>query len=218
MLVGAPFSPGERVTTGSIRRRRSPPLVQHHPIASGGAILFVGVPHRRRCRDRDVFDCVTWCQLPLPKPFAVPLPIPPVKRPVRTDSKHRLLLRDHPTRRQVEILPGARGGRGALPFRILNAPNARRYRFALDSLPTGGATPFTQIGSDGGLLARPIDHREIDLAPATRFDVIVDFSGCRVGDQITLLNKLGSGLDRADHALPGDPQRTRRQPGPRQAR
>ncbi|HEY4453739.1 MAG TPA: multicopper oxidase domain-containing protein [Pseudonocardiaceae bacterium] len=77
-------------------------------------------------------------------------------------------------------------------FRILNASNARRYRMALSPAPPGGAG-LVQIGSDGGLLAGPIAHDTIDTAPAERFDVVIDFSRYRVGDEITLRNQLGSG-------------------------
>jgi len=60
-------------------------------------------------------------------------------------------------------------------LRILNASNARRYRLALDAPPREGPA-FTQVGSDAGLLGRPIGHQEIEIAQAERFDVIVDFS------------------------------------------
>jgi FtsP/CotA-like multicopper oxidase with cupredoxin domain len=73
-------------------------------------------------------------------------------------------------------------------FRILNASNARRYDLALD-----GAASMVQIGSDGGLLAQPIPHRSIRIAPSERFDVVVDFSKCAIGSQVTLRNKLGDG-------------------------
>jgi len=76
-------------------------------------------------------------------------------------------------------------------FRILNASNARRYELALD--PKGGASPFVQIGSDGGLLAAPVAHRSIQIAPAERFDLVIDFSRYRVGSQVTLLNKAADG-------------------------
>jgi FtsP/CotA-like multicopper oxidase with cupredoxin domain len=76
-------------------------------------------------------------------------------------------------------------------FRILNASNARRYELALDPAP-GGAS-FTQIGSDGGLLGAPVTHRSIRIAPAERFDVVVDFSRYRVGSQVTLLNRAAGG-------------------------
>ncbi|MQA81061.1 MAG: multicopper oxidase domain-containing protein [Streptosporangiales bacterium] len=75
-------------------------------------------------------------------------------------------------------------------FRLLNASNARRYRLALDPPPPGG-TSFVQIGSDLGLLARPVRHERIDIAQAERFDVVVDFSRYRVGEQVTLVNELG---------------------------
>jgi FtsP/CotA-like multicopper oxidase with cupredoxin domain len=75
-------------------------------------------------------------------------------------------------------------------LRILNASNARRYRLALEPAPSEGA-PFVQIGSDGGLLERPVDHASIDIAPAERFDVVVDFSAFRPGSELTLVNRLG---------------------------
>ncbi len=77
-------------------------------------------------------------------------------------------------------------------FRILNASNARRLRLRLDPAPSGG-NGFVQIGSDGGLLARPVRHQELDLAPAERFDVVVDFSRYRPGTVVTMRNQLGAG-------------------------
>ena len=61
-------------------------------------------------------------------------------------------------------------------LRLLNASNARRYRLELDPQPPGGFA-LVQIGSDGGLLARPVGHDALEMAPAERFDVVVDFSG-----------------------------------------
>src|SRR5215208_407720 len=77
-------------------------------------------------------------------------------------------------------------------FRILNASNARRYRLALDPRPSDGL-PFVQVGSDGGLLGAPISHRTIPIAPAERFDVVIDFSQYPVGTKVTLKNHLGYG-------------------------
>jgi FtsP/CotA-like multicopper oxidase with cupredoxin domain len=77
-------------------------------------------------------------------------------------------------------------------LRLLNASNARRYRLELDPQPPGGAA-LVQIGSDGGLLAHPVPHDTVDLAPAERFDVIVDFSRFPRGTQVRLVNRLGSG-------------------------
>ncbi|MFE7801391.1 multicopper oxidase family protein [Nocardia sp. NPDC057440] len=75
-------------------------------------------------------------------------------------------------------------------FRLLNGSNARRYRLALDPRPAGGGG-FVQIGSDGGLLARPIAHDLLDIAPAERFDLVVDFSRFRPGTSVRLVNALG---------------------------
>jgi spore coat protein A, manganese oxidase len=77
-------------------------------------------------------------------------------------------------------------------FRILNASNARRYRLALEPERSDGL-PFVQVGSDGGLLGSPISHRTLTIAPAERFDVVIDFSKYPVGTKVTLKNRLGLG-------------------------
>lgn len=56
-------------------------------------------------------------------------------------------------------------------FRILNASNARFYYLALSD-----GTPLQQIGSDQGLMPRPVSMQSVTLAPAERADVVVDFS------------------------------------------
>lgn len=71
-------------------------------------------------------------------------------------------------------------------FRILNASNARRYQLALDP----GAR-IVQIGSDGGLLGAPVEHSSLVIAPAERFDVVIDFSAYEAGSEVTLVNLLG---------------------------
>jgi spore coat protein A, manganese oxidase len=73
-------------------------------------------------------------------------------------------------------------------FRILNASNARNLELSLEPSPKDGPA-LLQIGSDGGLLERPMPHRTLPIAPAERFDIIVDFSQYRIGDKITLKNK-----------------------------
>jgi FtsP/CotA-like multicopper oxidase with cupredoxin domain len=77
-------------------------------------------------------------------------------------------------------------------LRLLNASNARRYRLELDPQPPGGSA-LVQIGSDGGLLARPALHDALEIAPAERFDVVIDFSRYRPGTQVRLVNRFGSG-------------------------
>ncbi|WP_062431814.1 multicopper oxidase family protein [Herbidospora daliensis] len=71
-------------------------------------------------------------------------------------------------------------------LRLLNASNARRYRLALRP---GGS--FTQIGSDQGLLERPLTRETITIAPGERYDVIVDFARYPVGSHVTLTDLLG---------------------------
>ncbi|WP_320784005.1 multicopper oxidase family protein [Streptomyces sp. CRN 30] len=77
-------------------------------------------------------------------------------------------------------------------LRFLNASNARLYKLELDPQPPGGDA-FTQIGSDGGLLDRPRGHDALELAPAERFDVVVDFARYRPGTRVRLLNRFGDG-------------------------
>ncbi|HEU5255126.1 MAG TPA: multicopper oxidase [Vicinamibacterales bacterium] len=78
-------------------------------------------------------------------------------------------------------------------FRILNASNARFYRLRLvESDEAGNATghggpSFVQIGSDGGLLSRPVSRASIDTAPGERLDVIVDFAD-HAGNTFVLAN------------------------------
>jgi FtsP/CotA-like multicopper oxidase with cupredoxin domain len=88
--------------------------------------------------------------------------------------------------------PVLHADRARYRLRVLNASNARRYTLALDPQPPGGGA-LVQIGSDGGLLERPLKHDSIDIAPAERFDVVVDFSRYPPGTQVRLVNKLGNG-------------------------
>ncbi|WP_103380003.1 multicopper oxidase family protein [Pseudonocardia dioxanivorans] len=77
-------------------------------------------------------------------------------------------------------------------LRIVNGSNARRYSFAL-RVPGGPDLPFTQVGSDGGLLAAPVRQTALDAAPGERFDVVVDFAAVPVGTEVTMVNTLGTG-------------------------
>jgi spore coat protein A len=77
-------------------------------------------------------------------------------------------------------------------FRILNASNARTYQLALQD-SSQRSLGFTQIGTDHGLLAAPLPQDAIEIAEAERYDVVIDFSRHKPGDQITMVNQLGSG-------------------------
>ncbi|MFF4714939.1 multicopper oxidase family protein [Streptomyces eurythermus] len=80
-------------------------------------------------------------------------------------------------------------------LRLLNAANARRYRLALTT-SDGRRLPFVQVGSDQGLLARPQTLDTLTMAPAERYDVVVDLSACAPDTTVTLVNTLADGAMR----------------------
>ncbi|WP_144638896.1 multicopper oxidase family protein [Bordetella genomosp. 13] len=65
------------------------------------------------------------------------------------------------------VMDAVAGARRRL--RLINATNARYLRLAFE-----GAT-MTLVGSDGGLLEKPVDAAELLLAPAERAEVVVTF-------------------------------------------
>jgi len=93
-------------------------------------------------------------------------------------------------------------------FRILNGSDSRFYVLSFKN----NKMKFTVIGGDGGFLPAPVVLDELLVAPAERFDVIVDFSKLGPGAQIILRN-LGpdspfgglpvAGRDRANAATTG---------------
>lgn len=85
-------------------------------------------------------------------------------------------------------------------FRILNASNERFYRMSLDS-----GQSFTQIGTDGGLLQRPVRVDEITIGPSERADVIIDFTNQPVNSNIILTNTARTPFD---FGAPPDPETT----------
>ncbi len=72
-------------------------------------------------------------------------------------------------------------------LRILNGSNSRIYKLAW---PDG--TPFTVIGTDGGLLDAPVQRPYLTLGPAERVDLLVDFSRW-AGQTLTLRSLSFSG-------------------------
>ena len=68
-------------------------------------------------------------------------------------------------------------------FRFLNGCNARYLILKLDN-----DQPFWQIGAEGGFLPAPVQLARLQMSPAERADVIVDFTNIPVGTKITLLN------------------------------
>ncbi len=76
-------------------------------------------------------------------------------------------------------------------FKFLNGANARTFILGLDDITTpesNESLKFWQIGTDGGLIAAPIELEQLLMMPAERADVIVDFSKATVGDLINLTN------------------------------
>ncbi len=69
----------------------------------------------------------------------------------------------------------------AYRLRLLNGSNARIYKLGWDD-----GTPLTAIGTDGGLLEKPETLPYIMLAPAERVELWVDFSGRKLGAELTL--------------------------------
>lgn len=74
--------------------------------------------------------------------------------------------------------PIAQVPQGLIRFRLLNASNSRVYVFSFDD-----DRQFHQIASDAGLLPAPVQRRQLQIAPAERAEILVDFS-----------NGMGAGL------------------------
>ena len=67
-------------------------------------------------------------------------------------------------------------------FRVLNAANSSFFTLSLTS-----QQPFHQIGGDQGLLPAPVEITRLELAPAERADLLIDFSQA-AGQNIHLKN------------------------------
>lgn len=77
-------------------------------------------------------------------------------------------------------------------LRMVNASNARQYQLALDPPPPGGSG-FVQIGSDLGLLPRPVRQDSFLITPGERYDMLVDFAAYPPGTSVRLVNTIGEG-------------------------
>lgn len=75
-------------------------------------------------------------------------------------------------------------------FRIVNASNRRGYVLGLSN-----GQPLIQLGTDGGFLTEHVAIKSIELLPAERTDIIIDFSNLEY-QEITLVN--------TDAELPGE--------------
>ena len=82
-------------------------------------------------------------------------------------------------------------------LRLLNGSNSRGYRLIIKTVEdVSQVIPVWQIGTDGGLLDKPIkivnppDRSGLTLGPGERADVIVDFAGLQPGQTLRVLNIL----------------------------
>jgi spore coat protein A len=71
-------------------------------------------------------------------------------------------------------------------LRLLNGSQARFYDLSFDT--GAGDLPFWVIGSEQGLLPKPVQQTQLLIAPGERFDVIVDFTDLPLGTQVFLHN------------------------------
>jgi suppressor of ftsI/bilirubin oxidase len=109
----------------------------------------------------------------------------------------------------------------AYRLRIANVSNARNYRLGFRRRG-GEAWPFHLIGTDGGLLPRPLRCDECLLSAAERVDVVLDLRDAKPGDEIVLETRAFDPMhnerpDASAAAAPADPHAAHAAPGARQA-
>lgn len=68
-------------------------------------------------------------------------------------------------------------------LRLLNGSNSRIYKLAWND-----GTPLSIIGTDGGLLERPVNRRYAFLSPGERLELWVDFSDRPVGFETSIIS------------------------------
>uniref|UniRef100_A0A7S4UEV3 Bilirubin oxidase n=1 Tax=Paramoeba aestuarina TaxID=180227 RepID=A0A7S4UEV3_9EUKA len=93
-------------------------------------------------------------------------------------------------------------------FRTLVATNARTFILKLED-EKGNVYPFTLIGSDGGLLPKPLQLTELRLMGAERADILIDFSIFQDGTELYLKNYGPDSPWQSDPSIaPADPDTT----------
>jgi len=138
-------------------------------------------------------------RLPLPRgPYDVPLMI----RDAKFDEQGQLVfVHDDFMNRPTTLVNGS-----PQPYfdveprmyrlRLINGSNLERFRFRLST-----GTPFVQIASDGGFLRHPVVRQEVELWPAERAEVLVDFRSVRPGTSVVLGNMLVGDGDSKRHLM-----------------
>ena len=93
----------------------------------------------------------------------------------------------------------------AYRLRLLNGCNSRFLNLFFNTAkhPTDvpNLVPFSQIGSDGGFLPKPAQISKVQLGPAERADLILDFTGLE-GKTITLSNNASAPYPGWDMMMP----------------
>lgn len=84
-------------------------------------------------------------------------------------------------------------------LRLLNGSNARIYKLAWSD-----GTPLTVIGSDGGLLQKPVQRGYVMLSPGERVELWADLSKRRLGEELTLQSLTFQGAEDSDTGLLAD--------------
>ncbi|MBD2200339.1 MULTISPECIES: multicopper oxidase family protein [Calothrix] len=84
-------------------------------------------------------------------------------------------------------------------FRLLNGSDSRFYSLQLEK-----GLDFYQIGTDLGLLNKPVKLSQLELAPGQRADVIVDFKGYQ--GETLILNNFAGGI--TSEPIPNNPDTT----------
>ncbi len=79
------------------------------------------------------------------------------------------------------LYPEARTTRGWIRLRILNGSNARGYKLGVSDNRS-----FYVIASDGGLLASPVELKELSIHAGERFEILVDGRDGRAFDVVAL--------------------------------
>ena len=79
------------------------------------------------------------------------------------------------------LYPEARAARGWIRLRILNGSNARGYKLGVSDNRS-----FYVIASDGGLLASPVEVKELQIHAGERFEMLVDGRDGRAFDVVAL--------------------------------
>jgi suppressor of ftsI/bilirubin oxidase len=93
----------------------------------------------------------------------------------------------------------------------VNVAAVASYRLAFTKADEDELLPFQIVGTDGSLLERPQEAREVFLSPAERMDMLLDLSSFEIGEEIVLRSlafdpmhhehemKMGGGMEHMEH-------------------